>query len=103
MEIFNWVKEIENMYNDIVEKAKSENLNDIKSSRAHQEELLEQKVKRTQEKVKAGMRTLSLEENDKANAFNLLLNDLIDKIEKNIQENKDELINLIIKKLGFNF
>ncbi len=103
MPIFKWVEEIENIYDDLIENAKKESLEDIEKLKASLEKDMEKKNHNNQEIINSALATLSKEVNEKSLEFGESISKLNSKIEKNFYENKEELIVLIFEKLGFDF
>ena len=103
MPIFKWVEEIEDIYENLIEDAKKESLNDIEKLKASLEKDMEKKNQNNQEIINSALKTLSKEVNEKALKFGESISKLNSKIGKNFYENKEELVNLIFEKLGFDF
>ncbi|MFW9952253.1 MAG: hypothetical protein ACFFKA_19200 [Candidatus Thorarchaeota archaeon] len=103
MKIFEWVEEIERIYDELVEKAKKENLEDIRKERNAQEKLLEDTIHNNQEIINNALATVSKKGTEESSKFEELLTNLRNKIEKYYYENKEVLINSIFKELGFDF
>lgn len=103
MPIFKWVEDIENIYENLIENAKKESLEDIERLKASLEKDMEKKIHNNQEIINSALKTLSKEVNEKSLKFGESISKLCSKIEKNYYENKEELMNLIFEKLGFDF
>ena len=103
MEIFNWVKEIEDIYENLIDKSKKENLAEINDLRSIQEKFLDEKIKEKQEFVKSASNANAKDIDDANNLLKEDLKNILKKIEVNYQEKKEKLIQLIIEKLGFDF
>lgn len=103
MPIFKWVEEIENIYEDLIENAKKESLDDIEKLKVLIEKDIEKKNHNNQEIINSALATLSKEVNEKSSKFGDSISKLCSKIEKNFYENKEGLMNLIFEKLGFDF
>jgi len=103
MPIFKWVEEIENIYENLIEDAKKESLNDIEKLKASIEKDMEKKIHNNQEIINSALKTLSKEVNEKSSKFGESISKLNSKIEKIFYENKEGLMNLIFEKLGFDF
>lgn len=103
MKIFEWVEEIERIYDELVEKAKKENLEDIRKERTVQEKLLEDTIRNNQEIINNALATVSKKGKEESIKFEELLMNLCNKIEKYYYENREVLINSIFKELGFDF
>ncbi len=103
MEVFNWVKDIEKVYEDLIEKAKDINLSEIKVSRENQEKILEGLLKQKNELTTTSLKNLSADVQDKIKDFRKKLNEAINNIEKDYQKDKKNLESLILEKLGLDF
>jgi len=103
MPIFKWVEEIENIYDNLIEDAKKESLEDIEKLKASIEKDMEKTINNNQEIINSALKTLSKEVNEKSLKFGESISKLCSKIEKNFYENKEGLMNLIFEKLGFDF
>lgn len=103
MKIFEWVEEIERIYEELVEKTKKESLEDIRKERSAQEKLLEETTHNNQEIINNALKTVSEKVSEESDKFEELLMNLRNKIEKYYYENKEDLINSIFRELGFDF
>ena len=103
MPIFKWVEEIENIYENLIENAKKESLEDIERLKASLEKDMEKKIHNNQEIINSALKTLSKDVNEKSLKFGESISKLCSKIEKKYYENKEELMILIFEKLGFDF
>jgi F0F1-type ATP synthase membrane subunit b/b' len=103
MEIFKWVEEIEKIYDDLIEKAKKESLEEIQKARDSQEKEMEKLIHKNQEIINDALAKVSKEISKKSENFEELLTVLCNKIEKYYYENKTELTRKLLEKLGFDF
>ena len=103
MKIFEWVEEIERIYEELVGKAKKESIEDIQKEREAQEKLLEKTTRNNQKIIDNALKTVSKKVSEESVKFEELLTNLCNKIEKFYYENKEDLINSIFKELGFDF
>jgi F0F1-type ATP synthase membrane subunit b/b' len=103
MEIFKWVEEIEKIYDDLIEKAKKESLNEIQKARASQEKEMEKLIRNNQEIINDALAKVNHEVNEKSRNFEELITNLCSKIEKYYQKNKTGLTSILFEKLGFDF
>lgn len=103
IDIFKWTEDMEKIYEDLIEKGKKENLDEIQKVRTEQENLLERKIESYRDTVDFTLKSLikSLESEDQT--ILVEIDNLIKKIEKKYRENKDNLIKLLIKNLRFDF
>jgi F0F1-type ATP synthase membrane subunit b/b' len=103
MKIFEWVEEIERIYEELVDKAKKESLENIQKERKAQEKLLEETTRNNQKIIDNALKTVSTKVNEESVKFEELLTNLRNKIENFYYENKEDLTNSIFKELGFDF
>ena len=103
MKIFEWVEEIEGIYEDLVEKTRNESLKDIQKERNNQEKILEETTRKNQEIIKEALNTVSKILSEESAKFEELLTNLNNNIEKYYYDNRNELINNMFKELGFDF
>ncbi len=103
MEIFEWIKEIEKVYENLIEKAKSENLTELKSLREEQENLMEKSIDNFRNSSDSALKTLTKNLEDQNIFINEKLKEFKNKMKKAYDDNKKNLIELIIKDIGFDF
>lgn len=103
MEIFNWMKDIEKVYDDLINKAKEANLKEIEEFRGSQEKTLGELFDRKKKLVNDTLLVLSDEINSNIKSFEKELESAIKNIESAYQENIEDLKKLIIDKLGTDF
>ena len=103
MKIFEWVEEIERIYEELVEKTKKESLEDIRKERSAQEKLLEDTTRKNQDIINNALKTVSKKLSAESAKFEELLMNLRNNIEKYYYDNKEDLINSIFKEVGFDF
>ncbi len=103
MEIFKWVKDIEKVYDDLIEKAKKESLEELKEFRENQEKIMEDLLSKKHEILSLAFKNLSIEVNKEIVNFDKRLDESINNIEKNYQKNKDLIKKSILQKFGFDF
>jgi len=103
MEVFKWVEEIENIYDELIEKAKSESLVEIQELKAQLEKDVDNEVQKTREMINIALQTTSKEVANENKNFDEKIKNLCDKIEKSFQLNKEKLMISIVKRLGFDF
>ena len=77
MEIFKWVKDIERIYDNLIENAKKENLEELREFRENQEEIMEKLLSKRQEILSLAFKNLSIEVNKEIGNF-----------DKRMEENK---------------
>lgn len=103
IEIFKWTKDIEKIYEGLIDKAKEENLAEMQAFRENQEKLIEKTLLKKQEVVNLALKNISIEINNGISSFNEKLDVAMKKIERKYQKDKTQLIKIIIKKLELNF
>ncbi|MFX1325777.1 MAG: hypothetical protein ACFE8N_12560 [Promethearchaeota archaeon] len=102
-DIFKWAEDIEKIYEELIEKGKSENLSEIQKIRSEQEELLEKTVNHFRDTVNVALKSLTTNLNKEDQVILKKINNLKKKMEKKYLDNQENLINLLIKELGFDF
>ncbi len=103
MEIFKWVKDVEKIYEDLIEKTTKENLVEIQNIRNQQENLLEETLGKKQKFVSDTLKNLSNTVNNNTKTLEKNLEIAIKNIETNYQKDRTSLEKSIIEKLGFDF
>lgn len=103
MEIFNWIKDIEKIYGDLISKARDANLSEIEEFRNEQEIILGKLLDLKKKLVNDTLLLLSDEINSNIKSFENELGSSIKNMENMYQENVEDLKKLIIEKLGMNF
>ncbi len=103
MEIFEWVKDVERIYEDLIEKAKNENLAELENLRTEQESIMEKKIVTFRELVGSALESLSKSLENENLFIKKKLKDFKKKMETSYNDNKENLIELIIKDIGFDF
>ena len=103
MEIFKWVEEIEKIYDDLIEKAKDESLEEIKKVQSSQAKIMEEMIYKNQENLNNALAKVSEDVRGKSGEFEVLIKDLCSKIEQYYLENKKGLTGLLFEKIGFDF
>lgn len=101
--IFDWVKDIEETYKFLTEKAKDDSLIEIRNYKKQQEMVLEELFDKKQEFVNLSLKTLSKEFYNEIKMFHIHFNQAINNIEEKYQKNKKKVMNLILKQLGLDF
>jgi len=103
MEIFKWVEEIEKIYDDLIEKAKDESLEEINKVQSSQAKIMEEMTYKHQENLNNALTGVSEEVRGQLKEFEILIKDLCSKIEQYYLENKKGLTDLLFEKIGFDF
>jgi len=103
MDVFENLKEIENIYENLIKNAKDLNLKDIEEFRKDQIREFEALINIKNELVNDALGNLTLEVNDKIKEFEEQLTDAMKKIELEFQNSINQLQKLIIQKAEIDF
>ncbi|MFX1322839.1 MAG: hypothetical protein ACFFAQ_14475 [Promethearchaeota archaeon] len=103
MELFKWLKEIEQVYQELIENAKKESLVQIQLLEEQQKKDLEILLKEKKGFVNSTLTDLSNEVKNYLDNLKIKNSEIIKKIELNYKKNKDKLIQSIKEKLGYDF
>jgi len=103
MEIMKWTREIESLYEELIEKAKREKLIEIQDLREKQQNIMDVIYTRKQKVVNSALKRLSEDIYEGIENFRDSLNKATKIIEKKYQSKKNDLIETIINKLGLDF
>lgn len=103
MKIFEWVSEIEDIYDKLIEKSKNDNLKEIEDLRAESEKALSESIQKKQELVNDALKSIRTDVNEKINEFQKKLTSIIQNYESNYEQNKKRIIDQIITKLELDF
>ncbi|TFF87781.1 MAG: hypothetical protein EU549_04145 [Promethearchaeota archaeon] len=103
MSIFDYVEDIEETYKFLINKAKERNEKQIKSIRTDEEEKMNKTLQKKKEYVDYVLNDISNKIDGEIEIFQEKLEDILNAIEKSFESNKKELIQKIIKELGFDF
>ncbi|MFX0057798.1 MAG: hypothetical protein ACFE85_03345 [Candidatus Hodarchaeota archaeon] len=103
MKIFEWIKDIEKVYEDLIEKAKEESLIEIQTFRKEQEKFLEDSIQTKQNNVKEVLKSLNKETKEEIRIFKEKLESKLKLVKSNYERKMEELIEEIITKAGLNF
>ena len=103
MDIFKWIRDIEKVYEELIETAKTVNLNDIEEFRESQRMKFEDYVKKKNDLVRNAIITLSQDVDTEIKIFGEKIDIAIKNIEKEFQNNVQDLNKLIITEAGLDF
>jgi vacuolar-type H+-ATPase subunit H len=103
MDIFKWVNDIENVYEDLINNAKDFNLNDIEGFREEQRKEFENFINKKNEIINNALLRLSQDVKSEVKMFQDKIDRAIKKIEKQFQKNIPNLQKSIIIEAGLDF
>ena len=103
MDLFEWIRDIQKVYEDLVNKAKNINLKEIEEYREEQDKRFETFLTKINVLVKTALGNLAVDLDDKTNTFEKNLNFTIKNIEVEFQKNIENLEKLIIEETGLDF
>ncbi|MFX1278768.1 MAG: hypothetical protein ACFFA3_05075 [Promethearchaeota archaeon] len=103
MEIFEWVKEIENIYKDLIDKAKSLNLTELEDLRIEQEKYMENRIENNNKIVESALNSQLKILSDENSFIAKKIEDFKNKMDNQYQSSKKALFKLLIKDIGFDF
>lgn len=103
MDIFEWVKDIERVYEELINNAKNTNLKEIEEFRQEQAEKFDTFITKINVLVKTAIGNLTVAVDLETNSYEKDLNNAIKKIEVDFKKNIENLQKLIIEEVGLNF
>ncbi len=103
MDIFKWIKDIENVYEELINSAKNVNLNDIEQFREIQRKEFEDYLRKKNDLVNNALITLSKDVGSETKIFRDKMDIAIKKIEKQFQNSIQNLNKLIISEARLDF
>ncbi|MFW9821679.1 MAG: hypothetical protein ACFFE4_02010 [Candidatus Thorarchaeota archaeon] len=103
MKIFDWVEEIENIYKNLIDKSKEENLTELENLRSEQEKYMEEKIDTNHKIVNSALNSLIKKLDDKNTFITEKLKEFKTKMAEQYLNSKEELFKLLIKDIGFDF
>lgn len=103
MRIFDWAKDLEKVYDDLLEKAKEQNLKEIEELKKKNDISLEETHKIKQDLVTKALNSLQNDVNKEISHFAEKLEKILNEFEQVYNQNKTVLINEIIDKVGLDF
>jgi len=103
MDLFEWIRDIQNIYEELVNNAKNINLKEIEEYREEQDKKFETFLSKINVLVKTALGNLAVDIDGKANTFEKNLNHAIKNIEVEFQKNIGNLEKLIIEEVGLDF
>ena len=103
MRRFEWIKDLEKVYQQLIEKARQEHSLEIQVFKEQQENLLKEMLKKNHDLVNLSLESLSEDVSSGTRSYENELDEALKKIENDYHKKKDKLAIQIIKELGFNF
>ncbi len=103
MKIFDWVKDIEDIYEKLIEKAKMDNKNNLDDFKKQQEHAIKEFHDKNEEFIHSTLNIISEDTIKGIKMFGDQLNIALEAIKNEFQKEKYKLIEKIIEEFGFNF
>ncbi len=103
MDFFEWVNDIEKVYEDLIGNAKKLNLNEIEEYRKEQDEKFDDFITKINVLVNTALGNLTVDSEIKTNTFEKKVNKAIQNIETEFKKKLENLQKLIIEEVGLDF
>jgi len=103
MNIFESVKEIEDIYDKLVEKARLENKDDLESFKKQQEDEIKLNNEKNQKFLDSTLKIISEDISKGIKFYKEQVNESLEYIKNKYKENKKIIIKNILKEFGFDF
>jgi len=103
MEIFEWIRDIERVYDNLIKNAKNINLKDIEQFREEQARNFDEFITKINVLVNTAIGNLTLAVDVETNTYEKDSGDAINKIEVDFKKKIANLQKLIIEKVGLDF
>lgn len=103
MNIFDNVKELEKMYENLLNEAKERHTEEVRSLREKYDEVIDKRANLLDVYINDTLENLSIELQDKINEYKNTITQLFHEIEQEYKKNKEDFINQIIKVLELPF
>lgn len=103
MDAFEWIKDIENLYENLINNAKNINLKDIEEFREQQRKQFETFIERKNDLVNEALIILTTSGNVQIKEFDNQIDKAIQKIELQFQEEIANLLKININEMGLDF
>lgn len=103
MGLFEWIRDIQMVYDDLISNAKDINLKEIETFRDDQDKKFEEFTTKMNVLVNTALGNLTVDIDIQTNDFDKKLNSALKNIEKKFQKNIKNLEKLIIEKVGTDF
>jgi len=103
MDLFEWIKDIEKVYEDLINNAKEINLNDIEEFRDQYRKRLEFFIDEKNELINQALINLSIEVDKETKVFEEQMDIALNHIKNQFQKEIKNLQELIIVEVGLDF
>lgn len=103
MDLFEWIKDIEKVYEDLINNAKEINLNDIEEFRDQYRKRLEFFIDEKNELINNALISLSIEVDKETKVFEEQMDNALKHIKNQFQKEIKNLQELIIVEVGLDF
>ena len=103
MDLFEWIKDIEKVYEDLISNAKEINLNDIEEFRDQYRKRLEFFIDEKNDLINNALINLSIEVDKETKVFEEQMDSALGYIKKQFQKEIKNLQELIIEEVGLDF
>ncbi len=103
MDLFEWLKDIEKLYENLMNNAKDINLKDIEDFRNQQRERFETFLEKKNDLVNSALIQISLDSDAETKVFEDQMDKAIKKIEVKFQKESENLYKIIIDEIGLDF
>jgi len=103
LNIFDNVKELEKMYENLLNEAKERHTEEVRSLREKYDEVIDKRANLLDVYINDTLENLSIELQDKINEYKNTNTQLFHEIEQEYKKNKEDFINQIIKVLELPF
>ena len=103
MEIFKWAKEIEKVYEDLINEAINERNTDINELENKEKEILNQLINAKLDFVSTVLNQLHQDVDNSVEDFNIKFEEIVNQIQTSYEQNKSKLTNTILEKIGLDF
>jgi vacuolar-type H+-ATPase subunit H len=103
MDLFEWIKDFERLYENLIDNAKEINLKNIEEFRDQQRKQFETFIERKNELVNDSLSTLATSSDTQIKEFEDQIDKAINKIEVQFQEEIANLHKIILDEMGLDF
>lgn len=103
MDIFKDLKEIEDIYENLKEKVKDDHLTEVKGFKVKTVSKLEESIKIKRNLIESILNSITEEFRVYSQDFQVNYNRIVEDLEKEFQNNKQKIADLILKEMGIIF